>query len=227
MRIRHQFQLAIWSPLLYHISIWSPLANVVSPNASMSFLLFHIVSNRTVSYSIAPNNTIVSNDISSNGNIVSNSIALNGNIVSHSITPIGKIVPHNIVDEPNLLLLKHISYSFPSASIRHVNGIDYTFHSNLYFDVHQRILLLPPLLLLHVSSFRLECFLLFSQNKSPHVLAYNLLWLYFEYFFILGTYLLISFFLVVSTVSFHVIVPLFMALFFAYFHLLHLHHILH
>ena len=232
--------LRIWSSFIFSQNNFSWCCNIfdnIQPYpSSLQHRLSLLSTNKSFSLRILPKSLIhptslsyhfASNSIEPNGNIVSNSIALNGNIVSHSITPIGKIVPHNIVDEPNLLLLKHISYSFPSASIRHVNGIDYTFHSNLYFDVHQRILLLPPLLLLHVSSFRLECFLLFSQNKSPHVLAYNLLWLYFEYFFILGTYLLISFFLVVSTVSFHVIVPLFMALFFAYFHLLHLHHILH
>ena len=168
----------------------------ISPNAAISLsALNHTLSslqhrlsllstNRSFSLRILPKPLVrptslsyhfASNSIKPNGNIVSNSIAPNGNIVSHSIAPIVKIVPHNIVDKPNLLLSKHISYSFLSASIRHINGIDYTFHSNLYFDVHQWILLLPPLLRLHVSSFRLECFLLFSKNKSPHVLAYNLL----------------------------------------------------
>ena len=110
--------------------------------------------NRIVSYSIAPNGTIVSNNIAPNGDIFSNSIALNRNIVSNSISPIGNIVSHNIVDSPNFLLSKHISYSFPSAFIRHINGIDFTFHSNLYFDVQRWIILLLSLLQLFVSLFQ-------------------------------------------------------------------------
>ena len=158
----------------------------ISPDASISFLLLYIVSNRIVSHRIAPNDTIVSNIIAPDGNIVSNSIALNdntisnniahngnelngtiilngivpnsnivsnsiasndkivsnniasnGNIVSNSIAPIGNVVSHNIVDKPNHLLSKHISYSFPSVPIRHVNEIYFTFHFNLYFDVQR------------------------------------------------------------------------------------------
>ena len=110
------------------------------------------MSNHIVSYSIAPNGTIVSNSITPNANIVSNSspmaisnrivshsIVSNGNIVSNSIAPIGNVVSRNFVDNLNILLSKHISYSFSSAIIRHVNGIDFTLHSNLYFDVQRWI----------------------------------------------------------------------------------------
>ena len=89
---------------------------------------------------IAPNCNTVSNSITRNGNIVSTIIAPNGNTVWHSIVPIDKIVYHNIVDKYNLLLSKHISFSFTSASIRYVNRVDCTSYSNLYFDVHRWII---------------------------------------------------------------------------------------
>ena len=63
----------------------------ISPDASISFLLLYIVSNRIISHIIAPNGTIVSNGIASNDNIVS----------------------YNIVENPNLLLWKYISNSCP------------------------------------------------------------------------------------------------------------------
>ena len=95
----------------------------------------NIVSNSTAPNENKPNGNIVSNSIVSKYNIVSNSIALNGNVVSDSIAPIGNIVSLNIVDKHNILSSKRISYLLSSASIRHVNGIEFNFHSNLYFDV--------------------------------------------------------------------------------------------
>ena len=98
---------------------------------------------------------------------------------------------------------------FTSVSIWHVNRIDFTFHSNLYFDVQRWIVLLLPLLQLLVSSFRLEyVFFLFSHNDTPYALVYILLWLYWEHLFFLDMYLPIVFSQVVSVVSFHVIIPL-------------------
>ena len=115
------------SSLQYQLSLLS--TNKSSSSRILSKLLVRptSLSHRFPSNSSAPNGNIVLNSIVPNGNIVSKRIAPNRNIVSNSIAPISKIVFHNIVDKPNLLLSKCISYSFPSASIRHAKGIDFTF----------------------------------------------------------------------------------------------------
>ena len=156
------------SSIQYRLSLLS--TNTFYSSRILPKQLVHPTSllHRFASNSIAPNGNTVSNIISPNGNIVSTSIAPNGNIVSYSIAPIGKIVYDNIVDKSNLLLSKHLSYSFPSVSIRHVNGIDFTLYSNLYVDVHHWIISLLLLLRLLVSSSRLEYL---SRNQSPSCLS--------------------------------------------------------
>ena len=121
----------------------------------------------TVSHNTLLNGAIVSYNTVTNGNIASHSTVPNGNIVSNSIETPNNIVTCNIVDISNLSLSKHLSYSFPLASIRNINGIDFNFHSHLYFDVQHWISSLIPMLRLLISSFRLECFLLFSRHDSP------------------------------------------------------------
>ena len=86
-----------------------------------------------------------------------------------------KIVSCNIVDKPNLSLTKHITYSFPSAYILNVNGIDFTFHSPLYFDLQHWIRSLLPLLRLLVSSIRLEFFYFLVVMIPRRAIVYNLL----------------------------------------------------
>ena len=100
--------------------------------------------------------------------IVSCSTTISYRLVSH---PIAQSVYHNIVDKSIDLLSKHNSYLIPSAHIRHVSGIDFPFNSNLYFEVQRWIILLLPLFRLLVSSFRLESFLIFSQNESSSCLS--------------------------------------------------------
>ena len=98
-------------------------------------------------FNLVPNGIL---DIVPNGNFDSDNSVPNGNVVSHSITPPDNIVTYSVVDKSNL--------SFPSASIRTVNGIDFTFHSHLYFDLQRWISSLLPLLRLLISSFQLDCF---------------------------------------------------------------------
>ena len=60
-----------------------------------------------------------------------------------------------------------------------------------------------------------------------HILVYIILWLCWEYLFLLGIYLLIVFYLVASAVSFPVTISLFMGFLFIYFAFLILNPILH
>ena len=127
----------------------------ISPVASTSFLLLYTVLNRAASYRISLRRMvllyrIVSHRTAISYRIVSCLMTISYRIVSrpmailctNSIAPIGNIVSRNIVDIHNYLLSKHIFYLFPSASIRHVNGIDFIFLSNLYFGIQRWIILL-------------------------------------------------------------------------------------
>ena len=150
----------------------NPNNNTVShPTLPNGTIVFHNTLTNTVSHNTFLNGTIVSNNTVTNGHIVSHSTVSNGNILSNSIETPENIVTCNIVDKSNLSLLKHVSYSFPSASIRNVNGIDFTFHSHLYFDAQHWITSLLLLLRQLVSSFRLERFLLFSRHNPSSCLS--------------------------------------------------------
>ena len=85
--------------------------------------------------------------------------------------PIGNHISYNIVSSSNISLSKHLSYSFPLASIRNVNGIDFTCHSHLYCDIQRCINSLIPLIHLLMASFRLKCVFLFSHSDSPSYLS--------------------------------------------------------
>ena len=86
---------------------------------------------------------------------------------------------------------------------------------------------LLSLLRLVVSSFWLEFVLLFSRNNSPSCLSLQSSLTMLRASLILGIFLPIVFPLVVSVVSFHITVPLFVVLLFANFFLLILPPILH
>ena len=153
----------------------------LSLSLSLSFLQYQLSllsTNKSSSSRILPkplarpiflSHHLVLNSIEPDDNIVSNSIASNGNIVSHSITPIIKMVYHNIVNKPNLFIIEtnFLLVSFSIYSICEQNY--FSFHSNLYFDVHLWILSLLPLFRLLVSSFRLEFFFYFSVRMIPLV----------------------------------------------------------
>ena len=141
----------------YLLSCKLPFTN---PSSTSNIILKTSVHPISLSYRFAHHN-IVSNLIASYG------IAPNGNIISNSIKPNSNIVSHNIVDNCTLLLSKGMYYSIPSAYIRHVNGIDFTIHSRLYFDVQCWIVLLLPLHQLFVLSIQLEYFMISSRNDSP------------------------------------------------------------
>lgn len=106
------------------------LAKNISPYTSISLIAFHhTLSSLQQKISLPSINPSFSSNISNR--IVSHSVAPNGSIVSYSIAPNDNTVSYHIEKKPNILLSKHSSYSFPSASIRRVNGIYFTFHSYL------------------------------------------------------------------------------------------------
>ena len=107
-------------------------------------------------FNLVPNGNF---DIVPNVNFNSDNPVLDGNVFSHSIKPPDNIVTCSIIDKSDL--------SFPSASIRTVNGIDFTFHSHFYFDMQRWISSLLPLLRLIISSFQLDYLLLFSRHDFP------------------------------------------------------------
>ena len=136
----------------------------------------------TDSFNFVPNGNF---DIVSNGNLDSDNPVPNGKPDSNTdlfnLVPNGNsdIVPNGNCDSDNLHSIKppdnigtcsaidKSDLSFPSASIRTVNGIDFTFHSHLYFDLQRWISSLIPLLRLLISSFQLDFCLLFSRQDFP------------------------------------------------------------
>ena len=113
-----------------NIELYNPVLNGnFVPNGNIE--LYNSVSNGN----FVPNGNFLSKNPVPNGNFVPNrniesyNPVTNGNIVSNSLKPPDHIVTCSIVDKSNL--------SFPSVSIRTVNGIDFTFHSHLYFDLQR------------------------------------------------------------------------------------------
>ena len=104
--------------------------------------------NNTVSFNLVPNGNF---DIVPNGNFDLDNL--------HSIKPPDNIVICSVIDKTDI--------SFPFSSIRTTNGIDFTFHSHLHFDLQRWISSLLPLFRLLISSFQLDYFLLFSRHNFP------------------------------------------------------------
>ena len=111
-----------------NIELYNPVLNGnFVPNGNIA------LSNLVPNDNIVPNDNFVSNNPVSNGNFVPNgniesyNLVLDDNTVSNDLKSPDHIVTCSIVDNSNL--------SFPSASIRSIIGIDFTFYSHLYFDL--------------------------------------------------------------------------------------------
>ena len=156
------------------------IATTISHNASIFFITFQqCISSLQHQLSLLSSN-IINRDLPNSvllHNAIPNSVLLYS-LLLHSVLPnrvlSSSLLPYNDQSNSDLpnnacnyLLLNKNSCSFLLTSIQHVNGIGFTYHSHLHFSIHQWIMSLIPLLKFLVSSFRLECFCLFSRCDSP------------------------------------------------------------
>ena len=107
-------------------------------------------------------NRYLSNSVLSNNSLPKS--VLPHSLLSHSVLP-NRVLPNSLLsynDQSNsdlsniacnYLLPNKNSCSFSLTSIQRVNGIDSTYDSHLYFNIHQWIMSLIPLLKLLISSF--------------------------------------------------------------------------